>query len=281
MVKLIESPRDGFQGLEKMIPTKEKIKYINALLNVGFDIVDIGAFVSPKAVPQMADSDEVIRGLDLSNSNSELMIIAANLKGVQKATTYETIDFIGFPFSISPTFLKKNINLEFEKADALMNEMIEVAAKKHKEMMIYISMGFGNPYGDEWSLELIHYWVERLVKKGQKIIPISDITGESNPEMIAEVYASLIRSYPAVDFGLHLHTETTDWYEKVNAAYTAGCRRFESVLGGMGGCPMTGYELLSNLKTENLLSYLKEKSEPNNIDENQLKVAQRILQPLL
>ncbi len=258
-IKIIETVRDGLQGLETMVSTSRKVEYINALLKLNFDAVDIGSFVSAKAIPQMADTDQVIKKLDLSDIKSKLMVLVANKKGAIKAAEYEIIDQIIFPFSISETFLKKNINADFKKAEHILDEVINVCDKNKKEPIIYLSMTFGNPYQDPWNLDVIHFWTERLINKGIGIIPFSDITGESSPEIIREVYSSVIPSYPDTEFGFHLHTKPNDWYEKLDAAYQANCKRFDGVLGGLGGCPMTGYELLSNLDTRKLIEYFDKK----------------------
>ena len=258
-IKIIETVRDGLQGLETMVSTSRKVEYINALLKLNFDAVDIGSFVSAKAIPQMADTDQVIKNLDLSDTKSKLMVLVANKKGAIEAADYECIDQIIFPFSISETFLKKNINADFKKAENILDEVINVCDKNKKEPIIYLSMTFGNPYQDPWNLDVIHFWTERLINKGIGIIPFSDITGESSPEKIREVYSSVIPSYPDTEFGFHLHTKPNDWYEKLDAAYQANCKRFDGVLGGLGGCPMTGYELLSNLDTRKLIEYFDKK----------------------
>ncbi len=258
-IKIIETVRDGLQGLETIVPTFKKIEYINAILKVNFNAVDIGSFVSAKAIPQMADTEEVLNQLNLSETKSKLMVLVANGKGAVKAANYETIDQIIFPFSISETFLKKNINADFKKAERILDEVINVCDKNKKEPIIYLSMTFGNPYQDPWNLDVIHFWTEKLINKGVGIIPFSDITGESSPEIIKEVYASIIPAYPEIEFGFHLHTKPNDWYEKLDAAYQSNCRRFDGVMGGMGGCPMTGYELLANLNTHKLIGYFDKK----------------------
>lgn len=281
MVKIIETPRDGFQGLKQIIPTPNKIKYINALLKVGFDTIDIGSIVSPVAVPQMADTAELIDKIDLSDSNSKLMVLVANMKGARQAAKFEVIDELAFPFSISTTFLKKNINSDFKKSEKLIQDILNLSLRKNKELLIYIAMGFGNPYGDDWSLDLVHEWVEKFVLMGINTLPLSDITGESSPNQIAEVFTSLKRSYPEVEFGFHLHAQTDDYFEKIKAAYDAGCRRFDSVLGGIGGCPMTGYELVANLNTMDLIKFLEDENESLNIDKKQLLKSEKLLKKLL
>ncbi len=260
MVKIIETVRDGFQGIEKIIPTEKKIEYINALLKVGFDAVDVGSFVSEKAIPQMSDTEEVIKGLDLTETKSKLMVLVGNAKGAEKAAEFDAISQIIYPFSLSPTFLQKNIKADFETAEKTMDKIIEICEKSGKELVVYLAMGFGNPYGDPWSLAIIEEWVEKLISKGIRTIPISDITGESNPQIIREIYEFLIPKYLGVEFGFHLHAREEDWYDKLNAAYIAGCRRFDTVLNGLGGCPMTGYEMLSNLNTYDFISFLQKKT---------------------
>lgn len=281
MVKIIETPRDGFQGLKQIIPTPDKIKYINALLKVGFDTIDIGSIVSSVSVPQMADTADLINRVDLSDSNSKLMVLVANMKGAMQAANFEVIDELAFPFSISTTFLKKNIKSDFEKSEKLIQEILNLSLRKNKDLIVYIAMGFGNPYGDHWDLDLIHEWVDKFVEFGIQTIPLSDITGESDSTQITEVYKSLKRSYPDVEFGLHLHAKADDYIEKVKAAYDAGCRRFDSVLGGIGGCPMTGYELLANLNTMDLIKFLEDENESLNIDRKQLLKSEELLKKLL
>lgn len=280
MIKIIETVRDGFQGLKPFIPTQKKVEYINALLKVGFDAIDVGSFVSERVVPQMADTADVIKGLDVSATNSKLMVLVANKEGALKAANIDKIDQVIYPFSISPTFLQKNINADFQKSEAIMDDIINICEKNNKEPIIYLAMAFGNPYGDEWSIDIIHEWVEKLIRKGVKTIPLSDITGESTPEKIKQVYSSLIPLYPSIEFGFHLHSKPDDWHEKIEAAYESGCRRFDTVLGGLGGCPMTGYELLSNLDTANFLSYLNKQNIETKINREQLKKCSTLIKNL-
>ncbi len=280
MIKIIETVRDGFQGLKTLIPTAKKAAYINALLKVGFDAIDVGSFVSEKAVPQMADTAEVIDSLDLANTKSRLMVLVANQKGAEKAASIEQIDQIIYPFSISPTFLQKNINADFKKSEVVLDDIIKICENNNKEPIIYLAMAFGNPYGDAWSLDIIHKWVDKLVQKGIKTIPLSDITGESTAQKIRAVYSFLIPEYSQIEFGFHLHSKHDNWIEKIEAAYESGCRRFDSVLGGLGGCPMTGYELLSNLDTNNLLSYLDMNSIEAEINREQLDVCNHLIKKL-
>jgi hydroxymethylglutaryl-CoA lyase len=280
MVKIIESIRDGFQGLKHIIPTQKKADYINTVLKIGFDAIDVGSFVSEKAIPQMADTAEVIKRLNLSETRSKLMVLVGNRKGAEKASEFDEIESIIYPFSISSTFLKNNLNSDFKKSEKNINEIIEICNRSNKEVVIYLAMAFGNPYGDLWNLEIIHEWVEKLIQKGIKTIPLSDITNESNPEQIRMIYSSLISNCPSIEFGFHLHTSSNDWQDKVEAAYTAGCRRFDSVIGGLGGCPMTGYELLSNLDTGNLLSFLEKKTVETTLNKGQFEVCNKLLENL-
>jgi len=250
------------------------------LLKVGFDAIDVGSFVSEKAVPQMADTAEVIRNLDLSSTKSKIMVLVGNEKGAITAAGFEQIDQLIYPFSISETFLKKNINADFKKAENDLDDIVNICNKHHKELVVYLTMGFGNPYGDSWSLEIIHQWIEKLIAKGVKIIPLSDITGESTPQKIKEVYTSIIPAYPDVEFGFHLHSSKDTWFEKVDAAYNSGVERFDTVIGGMGGCPMTGYELLSNLNTNNLYSYFEDKNIETQINKDQFELCSNMINNL-
>lgn len=280
MIKIIETARDGFQGLKPFIPTAKKIEYINALLKVGFDAIDVGSFVSEKAVPQMADTAEVIRNLDLSCTLSKIMVLVGNEKGAKTAAGFEQVNQLIYPFSISETFLKKNINVNFQKVENDLDHIVNLCNKHNKELVVYLTMGFGNPYGDPWNLEIIHHFIERLIVKGVKIIPLSDITGESTSQNIKEVYTSIIPTYPDIEFGFHLHSSKNTWFEKVDAAYNSGVERFDTVIGGIGGCPMTGYELLSNLNTSNLYSYLMDKNIETQINKDQFEFCSNLINNL-
>ena len=279
-MKIIETPRDGMQGLKILIPTQLKADYINLLLKVGFDTVDIGSFVSLKAIPQLKDTAEVIHKLDLSATKSKLMVLIANKKGCEIAAQFNEIDFITFPFSISPTFLKRNINSNPEKSLNTIVELLNICDKANKKLVVYIAMGFGNPYGDDWNLDLVEKWVNILYRLGIQIIPFSDILGNSTAERIKTVFSTIIPKFPDMEFGLHLHTKPNDWYEKIDAAYKSGCSRFDTVINGLGGCPMADDKLLGNLDTKNLLYYLDKKNIQYNIDkkafENTIKMATKI-----
>jgi len=256
MIKIIECPRDAIQGIKKFIPTEEKIKYTQDLLNLGFDTIDFGSFVSHKAIPQMKDTEEVLDALDLSNTNTKLLAIVANTYGAQTASQFDKISYLGFPFSISQTFLKNNINSNMSKSILTASKILDICEKTGKEMVLYISMGFGNPYDDPWTVELVEEWIAVLVKLGVKIISISDTLGISNPDDISSIFSYVIPKYPDVEFGFHLHTENHNWINRIDAAYNAGCRRFDTVIDGAGGCPLAKYDMVGNLKTCDVIDYL-------------------------
>lgn len=258
MVQLIECPRDAMQGLKTFIPTEQKIKYINQLLKVGFHTIDFGSFVSPKAIPQMRDTADVVRGLNLSSTQSKLLAIVANERGAKDACQFEEITFLGYPFSISETFQLRNTNATIKDSVARVKKMVELAHKHDKELVVYISMGFGNPYGDEWNADIVKYWVSKLVDMGIQTLSLSDTIGVANPESIRYLFGELIPGYPEINFGAHLHTQKHNWKEKVEAAYQKGCQRFDSAIQGFGGCPMAKDDLTGNMQTENLLSYFDE-----------------------
>ena len=265
-LKIIESPRDGIQGLKKFIPTKIKADYINSILKIGFDEIDIGSFVSQKAIPQLSDTTEVIKLLDFVNSISKLLVLVANKKGGEEASEFDEINSLIFPFSISPTFLKYNINSNFSNSFKTIYELKNICEKRKKNLIVYIAMAFGNPYGDPWNIDIIFEWIEKLNNIGIKIILFSDILGNSTPLRIQEVFSSVIKEFPEIEFGFHLHSKPDDWIEKVESAYESGCRRFDTVIGGLGGCPMTGKELLGNLNTLNFINFLNKKNIPHNIN---------------
>ncbi|MCF8298596.1 MAG: hydroxymethylglutaryl-CoA lyase [Saprospiraceae bacterium] len=280
-MKIIETPRDGMQGIKEFIPTELKIEYINSLLKVGFDTVEVGSFVSAEAIPQLSDTAEVLKKLNISEIKSKLMVLAANIKGAKIASSFENINYILYPFSASESFLKRNINSDFNKSKKIIDEFQNICLKQNKELIVYIAMSFGNPYGDKWHPEIICEWVDYLSKLEIGIIPLSDITGESNPEKISNVYSLLNKEFPDIEFGFHLHTDKKSWKEKVDAAYKNGCRRFDTVIGGMGGCPMTGYELLANLNTFDLLDYCSENKIETKLDKSKLEEARRIASKII
>lgn len=254
-IKLIECPRDAMQGIKTFIPTEKKVQYIQSLLRCGFDTIDFGSFVSPKAIPQMADTKEVLAQLDLSSTNSKLLAIVANLRGAQDAVVHPEIDYLGYPFSISENFQMRNTHKTIDQSVDILKEILELANQKNKEVVAYLSMGFGNPYGDPWNVEIVGEWTEKLSNLGVKILSLSDTVGTSDAETITYLFSNLIPQYPEIEFGAHLHTTPDSWHEKVNAAYLAGCKRFDGAIQGFGGCPMAKDELTGNMPTEKLVSY--------------------------
>lgn len=266
MIQLIECPRDAMQGLKEFIPTEDKIRYINQLLKVGFHTIDFGSFVSPKAVPQMKDTPEVLQSLDLEASDTRLLAIVANVRGAMDACAFEEIDFLGYPFSISETFQLRNTNATIEDSIERLSQISDIARSNGKEMVVYISMGFGNPYGDEWNTDIVKRWTEKLAQMGVRIISLSDTIGVANPESISYLFGDLIPAYTDIDFGAHLHTQPHNWKEKIVAAYENGCRRFDSAIKGYGGCPMAKDDLTGNMATENLVYYFEEIEAELKID---------------
>lgn len=256
-IKIIECPRDAMQGLQHFIPTQTKIDYINQLLKVGFDTIDFGSFVSPKAIPQMADTKEVLAGLNLSQTNTKLLSIIANLKGAEMAVQYPEIKYLGFPFSISETFQQRNTNTSIAESLETVKVIQQLCVSNNKELVVYISMGFGNPYGDDWNTEIVEKWVKEMNQLGIKIISLSDTIGIANPETIAYLFKHLIPTFPNIEFGAHLHTTPNTWQEKIEAAYENGCKRFDGAMKGFGGCPMAADNLTGNMPTENMFFYFK------------------------
>ncbi|MES1223320.1 MAG: hydroxymethylglutaryl-CoA lyase [Bacteroidota bacterium] len=258
-VKLIECPRDAMQGWKHTIPTKEKISYINSLLKVGFDTIDFGSFVSPKAIPQMADTKEVIRELDLADSKSKLLAIVANTRGAEEASVYEEITFLGFPFSVSETFQHRNTNSSISESLKRVEEIQGICIKKKKQLVVYISMGFGNPYGDPYSSDIVYSWVHRLTEIGIKIISLADTVGIALPLQVFTITKHLIDMMPEIEIGVHLHSTPEQWKEKLEAAVNAGCLRFDGALKGIGGCPMANDELVGNMNSEWMIDYFEER----------------------
>ena len=254
-IKIIECPRDAMQGIKPFIPTERKVDYIQALLRVGFDTIDFGSFVSPKAIPQMQDTAEVLAQLDLSQTNSKLLAIIANTQGAELASVHKEINYLGFPFSISENFQMRNTHKTIAESLVTLQEILNIADRSHKEVVTYISMGFGNPYGDPWNVEIVGEWTEKLANMGVKILSLSDTVGSSTPEVIDYLFSNLIPKYPNIEFGAHLHTTPDKWHEKIDAAYKAGCRRYDGAIQGFGGCPMAKDDLTGNMPTEKLLSY--------------------------
>ena len=255
-VKIIECPRDAMQGIKShFISTEAKTRYINSLLKVGFDTVDFGSFVSPKAIPQMRDTAAVLSNLNLSQTQSKLLAIIANIRGANDATQFEEIHYLGYPFSISENFQMRNTHKTIQQSIKELEEILSIASRKNKEVVVYLSMGFGNPYGDPWNIDVVGKWTEKLSEMGVKIISLSDTIGSSTPAVINYLFSNLIPKYPNIEFGAHIHTTPDSWYEKVDAAFKAGCNRFDGAIKGYGGCPMAKDELTGNMPTEKLISY--------------------------
>ncbi len=254
-IKIIECPRDAMQGIKPFIPTERKVTYIQSLLRVGFDTIDFGSFVSPKAIPQMQDTAEVLAQLDLSQTASKLLAIIANTQGAQAAATHKEIQYLGFPFSISENFQMRNTHKTIAESLVTLEEILNIADASNKEVVAYLSMGFGNPYGDPWNVEIVGEWTQKLSTMGVKILSLSDTIGSSTPEVISYLFSNLIPQYPSIEFGAHLHTTPDKWFEKIDAAYQAGCRRYDGAIQGFGGCPMAKDDLTGNMPTEKMLSY--------------------------
>ncbi|PKA82074.1 hydroxymethylglutaryl-CoA lyase [Ulvibacter sp. MAR_2010_11] len=254
-VKLIECPRDAMQGIKDWIPTEEKVQYIQSLLRCGFDTIDFGSFVSPKAIPQMQDTAKVLSQLDLSETTSKLLAIVANVRGAEEAVQHSQINYLGYPFSISENFQMRNTHKTIAQSIEILKEILQLAEANNKEVVAYLSMGFGNPYGDPWNVEIVGEWTEKLSGMGVKILSLSDTVGSSTPDIITYLFSNLIPKYSHIEFGAHLHTTPTAWHEKIDAAYKAGCRRFDGAIQGFGGCPMAKDELTGNMPTEKMLSY--------------------------
>ena len=266
MVKIIECPRDAMQGLHEFIPTQRKIAYINQLLRVGFDTIDFGSFVSPKAIPQMRDTAQVLEGLQLNESTTKLLAIVANERGAVEASFHEAINYLGYPFSVSETFQVRNTNATIAESLDRVKSIQEICVKSNKQLVVYLSMGFGNPYGDKWSAEIVGNWVEVLAKEGIGILSLSDTVGVATPRSIEYLFSHLIPEYPAIEFGAHLHTQAHNWKDKIEAAYEAGCRRFDAAMRGYGGCPMAKDDLTGNMATENLVFYFDHIEEEIQMD---------------
>lgn len=256
-MKIIECPRDAMQGIRAFIPTATKVAYINQLLQVGFDTIDFGSFVSPKAIPQMQDTAEVLGSLQLDQSTSKLLAIVANVRGAEAAAQHPQITYLGFPLSLSETFQQRNTNKSIAEAMQQLAQIQEICHRQNKTLVTYLSMGFGNPYNDPWNAETVIGFVEELHRLGVQVISLSDTIGVADPASITYLFSSLVPAFASIEFGAHLHTNPAAWREKVAAAYGAGCRRFDGAIRGYGGCPMAKDELVGNMATENLISYFE------------------------
>lgn len=273
VIKIIECPRDAMQGIHEFIDTDTKANYINQLLKVGFDTIDFGSFVSPKAIPQMRDTADVLSKLDLSSTSSKLLAIIANTRGAEDAVQFEEIDYLGYPFSISETFQLRNTNATIEESLVRVEEIQNICVKHNKKTVIYISMGFGNPYGDMWSVEICQQWVDKLADMDIKIMALSDTIGIATPDSISYLFKHLIPPYPDVEFGAHLHTLPHNWLPKVEAAFLSGCTRFDAAIKGYGGCPMAKDDLTGNMATENVIHYFDSQNIPTHLNMHEFQRA--------
>ena len=264
LMKIIECPRDAMQGINDFIPTNKKVAYLNSLLKVGFDTIDFGSFVSPKVIPQMRDTADILSSLDYSST--KLLAIVANQKGADNACSFERIDYLGYPFSVSETFQKRNTNKNIEQSLSLVEYLQNCCQKHDKQLVVYLSMAFGNPFKEHWHEDIVAKWVEKLTELDVKILSLSDTIGVSNPSNIERLFSLLIYEYPKVEWGAHLHTHPEIWREKVEAAYNSGCRRFDGSIKGFGGCPLAKDDLVGNIPTEKLLSFIQEKKIETRIN---------------
>lgn len=263
-IKIIECPRDAMQGWENWIPTEKKIIYLNQLLKVGFDTLDFGSFVSPKAIPQMADTAAVYEALE--ESDTKLLAIIANLRGAETAVNFLRIKYLGFPFSISETFQQRNTNSSISEAFKTVEAIQNLCQKTDKEMVVYFSMGFGNPYGNAFNPEIVADWAEKMSNLGIKIIALSDTVGVADAHTITQLYSSLIPAYPHIEFGVHFHANQENWQIKIQTAFEAGCRRFDGAIGGFGGCPMAEDDLVGNINTKNMIQFFENQEVNSNIN---------------
>lgn len=272
-LEIIECSRDALQGIKTWIPTEQKIRYVQALLKVGFHTLDVGSFVSPKAIPQMQDTTAVLDALDRSNSSTSLLAIVANQRGAEAACEHKMVDFLGYPFSISENFQMRNTHKTIDESSVVLDEMLNLCQKKNKKLVVYLSMSFGNPYGDPWSIELLANWVELLAKKGVQVMSLSDTVGTASPQILESVFSQLIPAFPSINLGAHLHCKPEEAIPKLKAAFAGGCRRFDGAIRGYGGCPMAKDELVGNLPTEKILSFCTANKIEHTIDPLQFESA--------
>lgn len=264
------------QGIDKFIPTEEKVRYLNQLLRVGFDTIDFGSFVSPQAIPQMKDTSEVLKRLNLEKKSSKLLAIVANIRGAKDAVEFKEIDYLGYPLSISETFQKRNTNKSIVESLNILEEIQNIAVKNNKTLVVYISMGFGNPYGDPYDVNVVGQFAGILDKLGVEIISLADTIGVSNSENITYLFEMLVRDYPSVEFGAHLHSKPDEAFHKIDSAYKAGCRRFDGAINGYGGCPMAKDELVGNIATEVIVNYMRDKNIHSGLNEEEFNKAVRL-----
>ncbi|TMI62483.1 MAG: hydroxymethylglutaryl-CoA lyase [Bacteroidetes bacterium] len=279
-LKLIECPRDAMQGWKHFIPTEKKIQYINSLLKVGFDTIDFGSFVSPKAIPQMADTSEVVRSLELGVGSTKLLAIVANYRGAEEASVFDQINYLGFPFSVSETFQQRNTNSSIAQSLERVEEIQNLCIKTGKRLVVYISMGFGNPYGDLYDEEIVFNWIEKLIELEIGVISLADTVGLATPEQVYDMTSYLVEALPGTEIGVHLHSTPANWKEKLEAAVKAGCKRFDGALKGIGGCPMANDELVGNMNSELMIEYFKEKKLIEGLNEDALRESLRIAEEI-
>ena len=275
-IKLIECPRDAMQGWKKFIPTEKKIEYINSLLKVGYDTIDFGSFVSPKAIPQMADTSELVRSLELGVGSTKLLAIVANMRGAEDASVFDEITYLGFPFSVSETFQQRNTNSSIEQSLERVEEIQNLCIKTGKQLVVYMSMGFGNPYGDRYSEEIVFEWVNQLVALDIGIISLADTVGVATAEQVYDMTEYLVDSLPGIEIGVHLHSTPDNWEEKLEAAVRAGCKRFDGALKGIGGCPMADDELVGNMNSELMIDYFEKNNLLAGLNKEALEESLRI-----
>jgi hydroxymethylglutaryl-CoA lyase len=275
-IKLIECPRDAMQGWQNFIPTEKKIEYINQLLKVGFDTIDFGSFVSPKAIPQMADTKEIVEQLNVENNKTKLLAIIANVRGASDAAGFEKISYLGFPFSVSPTFQMRNANSKIEESLERVKEIKNICDKNDKELVVYISMAFGNPYGDKYNEDIVLDWINQIVKEGIQIISLADTVGLAQPAQVASLVKKTMSTFPGIETGVHLHSTNFNWKEKIDAALQNGCRRFDGALKGIGGCPIANDTLVGNMNSELMVPYFEQLGFLQNINEDELLKAEEM-----
>ena len=272
-IKIIECPRDAMQSIKKFIPTEKKIKYIQSLLDVGFNTIDVGSFVSKKVIPQLADTGELINSLDFEDKNTKLLVIVANIKGAEIATNFKQISYVGFPFSISENFQMRNTNKTIEESFINLVHINDIVLASKKKLVVYLSMCFGNPYGEVWSLNILDYWISKLIDLGIKLISLSDTIGSATPNKINMVYEYFSMKYPNVEFGLHLHSHPQFWREKVETSIDSGCLRIDGAIQGFGGCPMASDNMIGNMPTEKIITFCEEKGIESGINPLKFEVA--------
>ena len=272
-IKIIECPRDAMQSIKKFIPTEKKIKYIQSLLDVGFNTIDVGSFVSKKVIPQLADTGELINSLDFEDKNTKMLVIVANIKGAEIATNFKQISYVGFPFSISENFQMRNTNKTIEESFINLININDIVLASKKKLVVYLSMCFGNPYGEVWSLNILDYWISKLIDLGIKLISLSDTIGSATPKIINVVYEYFSMKYPNVEFGLHLHSHPQFWREKVETSIDSGCLRIDGAIQGFGGCPMASDNMIGNMPTEKIITFCEEKGIESGINPLKFEVA--------